>query len=158
MSILLSGTDVIDLAVQLETQGEAFYRQAGQNTAAPEAAALFAELAEEEARHRETFQGLSSAIRVTEIDPTTWEEAAGYIEATINREFFGPDAPILEAAAAGNDLPTLFRRAIAFEQQTLLFFYTLRDLVQPANRHIIDRIIAEEKRHVFNLAARLDQL
>lgn len=49
----------------------------------------------------------------------------------------------------------MLRQAIAFEQQTLLFFGALRDLVQSSNRPIIDRIVAEERAHVRRLSAML---
>jgi rubrerythrin len=142
----------MDLAVQLETRGESFYRQAAQTADNPAATALFRHLADEEVRHRELFLSLSSAIVVTEIDPITWEEAAAYIAATIDREFFGQGASIRETATA-SDVHGLIRQAISFEQQTLLYFYTLRDLVQPANRPLVERVIAEEREHVRRLSA-----
>ena len=51
------------------------------------------------------------------------------------------------------DLLDAVAQAIEFEQQTLLFFYALRDLAQPVNRPIIDKIVEEERRHVRQLAA-----
>lgn len=154
MSIQLSGADVLDLAVQTELRGERFYRAAAQAAEDAAARALFAHLASEEVRHKETFLALSPEIVVTEIDPSAWEEVQGYIEATVERAFFDADAPI-QAVPLAPDVPGMIRQAIAFEQQTLLYFYTVRDLVQPSNRPLIDRILAEERSHVRRLAAML---
>ena len=152
MSIQLSGADLIDLAVQTEVRGEAFYRQAASQATTPQAKELFTYLAEQESLHKQTFQGLSSAIVVTEIDPTTWQEALAYIESTVDRAFFTAAAPIRAIPAEATETDML-NRAIEFEQQTLLFFYALRDLAQPVNRPIIDKIVEEERRHVRQLAA-----
>lgn len=156
MSIQLSGADLIDLAVQTEVRGETFYRQAASQASTPEAKELFAYLAEQEVHHRQIFQGLSSAIVITEMDPTTWEEALAYIESTVDRAFFTADAPI-RAVPEGATEVDMLNSAIAFEQQTLLFFYALRDLAQPVNRPIIDKIVEEERRHVRRLAALREQ-
>ena len=155
MSIQLSGADIIDLAVQTEVRGEAFYRQAATMSGNGEAGRLFAYLADEELRHKKVFQGLSPAIINTEMDPTTWDEAQMYIAATVDASFFSrADAPI-RAVPAGATIGDMLRQAIEFEKQTLLYFYALRDLIQPANRPILDNVIQEEKSHVRRLAARL---
>jgi rubrerythrin len=75
-----------------------------------------------------------------------------YIVNTVDREFFQPGAPI-RGIPDGATLDEMLGQAIAFEQQTLLFFYTLRDLTQAANRDIIDHIIVEEKSHIRKLAS-----
>ena len=152
MSILFTGGDIIDLAVQTEIEGERFYRAAAERADDPTVRDLFLFLAGEEVRHRETFEGLSDSIVVAEIDPTTWQEGVAYIRATVDRAFFsGPGAPIRVISASAT-VPEMVRGAIAFEQQTLLFFGALRDLVQPPNRPMIDVIVAEERSHVRRLA------
>lgn len=155
MSILITGGDVIDLAVQTEVEGERYYRAAAERAAETKARDLFLYLADEEVRHREVFESLSDSIVITEIDPTTWQEGLAYIQATVNRAFFsGPGAPI-RAISSSTTLDDMVRQAIAFEQQTLLFFGALRDLVQPPNQPMIDHIVAEERNHVRRLAAML---
>jgi len=157
MSIQLSGADLIDLAIQTETRGERFYRQAAAATDKPEAQELFAYLGDQEVLHRRTFERLSGAIVVTELDPTTWDEITAYIDATVDSAFFSKDAPI-QAIPASATVEGMLTQAIQFEQQTLLYFGSLRDLVQPANRILVDQIIAEERSHVRRLAAMLKQV
>ena len=155
MSIQITGGDVVDMAVQTEVEGERFYRAAAERADNAETRDLFAYLADEEVRHKQAFEALSDRIVVTEIDPTTWEEGIAYIRATIDRALFsGSNAPIRTIALEAT-VDELLRQAIAFEQQTLLFFGALRDLVQPPNRPIIDRIVSEERGHVRRLAAML---
>lgn len=152
MSIQLTGADIVDLAVQTETRGEGFYRQAAALAATPQAKGLFEYLANEEVRHKQLFSGLGNIIVVSELDPTTWADAVDYITSTVDREFFQPGAPI-RVIPQGATLDEMLGQAIAFEQQTLLFFYTLRDLTHSANRAIIEQIIVEEKSHIRKLAS-----
>jgi len=51
----------------------------------------------------------------------------------------------------------MLRQAIAFEKDTLLFFVSLRDLVQPANQPLVDGIAREERRHIAQLGRMLAQ-
>lgn len=152
MGILLSGADIVDLALQTETRGEAFYREAVSRSASPEARDLFTYLAEQELRHKQIFASLGSAIVETEIEVADWQEALDYINATVGQTFFADNTPI-RSIPAGSTVREMIERAITFEQQTLLFFYTLRDLVQPVNRALVDSIVSEERSHVRRLAA-----
>ena len=154
MSILLSGADVVDLAVQTEVRGEAFYRQAAQQAQQPEARELFSYLADEEVKHKRIFQNLASSIVFAEIESPDWQEAMDYIAAAVDSEFFAKDAPI-RSAPKGATIDEMVRQAMTFEKQTLLFFHTLHDLVQAPNRPVIDNVIAEERRHVVRLARML---
>jgi rubrerythrin len=152
MGILLSGADIVDLALQTETRGEAFYREATKLSTTQEARDLFTYLAEQELRHKQIFAGLGSAIVQTEVGEDEWQEALDYINATVGQNFFADKSPI-RSIPAGSTVREMIERAINFEQQTLLFFYTLRDLVQPVNRDLVDTIVNEERTHVRRLAA-----
>jgi rubrerythrin len=154
MSVLLSGADVIDLAVQTEVRGEAFYRDAAGEADRPEAQDLFWHLADEEIKHKAIFENLGSKIVFTEVEGPDWQEAMDYIAATVDNQFFTKDAPII-LAPKGATTDEMLHQAIAFEKQTLLFFHTLRDLVHAQNRPLIDSIIAEERRHVVRLVQML---
>ncbi|NLG27561.1 MAG: hypothetical protein GX557_06595, partial [Chloroflexi bacterium] len=92
MSVQLTGADLIDLAVQTERRGERFYRDAEAATTQADAQALFKYLGDQEVAHRKLFERLGSAIVVTEIDPSAWDEALEYIEATVDSAFFTKDA------------------------------------------------------------------
>ncbi len=155
MSIQMTGADVIDMAVQTELHGERFYREAAGRATTDEARQLFEFLAAEETRHRQTFEGMATGIVATEIDPGTWAEALNYIDAAVDRAFFtSPQAPIREIARGATE-GDMVRQAIAFEKDTLLFFISLRDLVQPANQPLVDGIAREERRHIAQLGRML---
>ncbi len=158
MSIQMTGADLIDLAIRIEVEGERFYRQAARLATNEEAQKLFTLLANEEIAHRRVFEGLVPAQMMPDIVPETWEQATAYISDTVDRSFFrNADAPIRQVPD-GSSLSDMLRSAIAFEQQTLLFFSTLRDLVEPSSRPMVDTIVAQERDHVHRLSTMLDAM
>jgi rubrerythrin len=157
MGIQLSGADIIDLAVQTEVHGAKFYREAARVANQPAAAELFRYLADEEVKHKQLFGNMGAAIVITEIDPATWEEAQEYIAAAVDQAFFTKSSAPIRAVPQGATVEEMTRLAIAFEKETLLFFYSVRDLVSAPNRALVDKVVAEEKKHIRRLAALLSK-
>jgi len=154
MSIQWTGADVVDIAVQTEVRGERFYRDAAAKADAAEASALFTHLADEEVRHKAIFEGLGESVGSIDLTSEMWEEAIAYISVTVDQAYFKADAPI-RAIPEQATVADMLRQAIAFEQQSVLFFYTLRDLVRPTSQELVTAIIEEEKKHVRQLNALL---
>jgi len=154
MAIQLDGLDVLDLAIQTEERGEAFYRQAVRLAETDEAKELFTYLADQETVHRTTFEALAKDVTLVETSSADWQEIAEYIAATVDRAFFSDQGAIGSVPQAAS-VQEMIRAAMTFEKETLLFFYQLRDLVRPAHREAIDQIVDEEKTHVRRLAAML---
>ena len=151
MGIQLTGEDLIDFAVQTEIHGAHFYREAAELSEDDEASDLFEYLAFQEERHRLVFEGLSEAVVPSAIDADEAQEALGYISAAVDQECFGKSSA-LKQIRPGASSEEMVRQAMVFERETLLFFYGLRDLVRPAERALLDDIIAEEKSHMRQLA------
>jgi len=151
VSIQVSGTDVIDLAVQTEVRGERFYREAATSAVSQRSKALFEYLADEEQNHRETFVKLGETVVSEDVQPAILEEAMSYIEAAVDTAFFRESTSPLHAITKDTTEEELLEQALAFEKETLLFFIGLLDLVRPASRKIVERIAAEERRHIARL-------
>lgn len=154
MTIQLEGLDILDLAIQTEVRGEAFYRRAAQMTANAEAVELFTYLADQESAHKKAFEELARDASLGDFSGPDWDELREYIAATVDRSFF-QNTGAIRSIPASTSLPEMIARAISFEKETLLFFFELRDLVRPADRGTLDDIVAEEKRHIRRLAALL---
>jgi rubrerythrin len=109
---------------------------------------LFNDLALREQQHEMTFSKLRE--KVTDEIPEGWEEAAHYLRAIVESEFFlgkNKFLPSLQNVQSAHDA---VRFAMGFEKETLLYFHTLRDMVK--DKDVVDEIIKEEKRHLRELA------
>ena len=137
--------EVVEMAVQTEKKGYDFYTEmAARFKDNDQIHELFSKLANREKVHEKTFADLLGAIGDEE--PEGWEEASKYMRAIVESAFFlGRD----KATAHMQEL-TDYRQAVgmalAFEKETLLYFYGIRSLVK--EKEVVDEIINEEQSHI----------
>lgn len=159
MPLKYSGPEVMEMAVQTERGGKAFYEEVAGRTEHEELRGLFRFLANEEDKHIATFQQIARSIaeRPEEM-PYKWDQVVPYINALVrSRYFLGPDKGLALAREA--DTPrTALEHAIGFEKETLLFYTELLDLVAEQNRPAVRALVAEEKTHVVKLSRLLNSL
>jgi rubrerythrin len=149
----LNASDIVDLAMQVEKNGEAFYRAVAKETGSPQIRALFEDLADQETKHYATFSRLAQTVREKPLmTAEEWDDYLKYMNATVQSAFFeGPDKA-LAAAHKVKDEKEAVRLAMGFEKETLLFFYDLRDAIQGSERSFVEKIVSEEKAHIRRLA------
>ena len=147
--------DIIELALQIEKNGESYYRAVAAKTENPDIRSLFEELAQQEVFHYQTFQKLGADTwDQPMMSDQEWQLYLAYLDATVQSAFFeGEDKALAEADSAKNEREAIWM-AIGFEKETLLFFHELRDIAG-GNTDALDRIIAEEKTHLKRLATLL---
>ena len=153
---LLQAADIVDLAMQLEQSGEAFYRAVAKESKSPQIRSLFEDLADQEVKHYAVFAKLAQTVRDNPLmTDEEWAQYVAYLNATVQSAFFeGPDKA-LAAAEELTDEKEAVRMAMGFEKETLLFFYDLRDTVSAADRTLVEKVVAEEKSHIRRLAGML---
>ncbi|HBK85078.1 MAG TPA: hypothetical protein DDZ53_03500, partial [Firmicutes bacterium] len=148
-----SANEIIQLALQIEREGEAFYREAERLAKKPAAKELFANLAVAELSHAETFRRIAAELEVSS-HVYEDEEAERYLRALVAGRVFTDPRVAFDRAAQG-DHNALISHAIGFEKETILYFYALKDTVRPEDQEMVERLIAEEKEHIKRLAASL---
>ncbi|MCS7282384.1 MAG: ferritin family protein [Anaerolineae bacterium] len=147
--------EAINMALQIEENGEAFYKGLAARFQDPPVKAVLEDLAVQEQRHYEAFLKLSRYVTEPVYSLEEWEEYARYLEVAVDNAIFaGPDKALALADSIA-DVSTALRMALGFEKDTLLFYYDLRELMREADRAVVDEIIREEKAHVRRLAALL---
>lgn len=145
--------DIIELALELEKNGEAYYRSVADKARNARVKELFEDLAYQETLHYKTFEKLGqTAWDKPLMSPEQWQEYLDYLQATVQSAFFeGQDKALAAADKAVTEQQAL-QMAIEFEKETLLFFHDLRDLVPAGEKATVLQIIAEEKAHLRRLA------
>jgi len=139
-------SEVIEQAIQTEKLGCEFYTTMAKRFEDVEKLKnLFGMLAFKEQQHEKKFLELKEKTRY-EI-PENWEEASLYLRAIVESEFVlgrGKSLPSLEYVKTATDATDF---ALNFEKETLLYFHSLRDVVE--EKGIVDEIINEEKAHII---------
>ena len=142
-------SDILDIAVQIEENGEAYYRRAIRSTTDPKLVEMFAWLAEQEAAHARWFADMRGRIDTVVEDP----QVAGIGRALLRDAVSEQGFALAEAQA--QDLArvrSLIELSIAFEEDTAAFYELLRSFVtEDEDRAHLDEIIDQERSHVEQL-------
>lgn len=152
---LLTGDEIIEIAVRLEERGETFYRDAAEKATTADVAELFQELAVQEQYHRRAFQQMGHDIVQLALSDEQWDQFQAYTAALLEQDFFDkPDGALRQATGAKGEREAL-QAALGFEEETLGFFRQLRNVVRSAEQKVVDRIIHEEELHTRRLSGML---
>jgi rubrerythrin len=150
---IFTAAEAIEMAMEIEKNGEVFYNEVAAKSTDREVKALFEDLAAQERGHYQVFQKMLGDVKpAPELPAVEYDEYQAYVEVTLDNALFaGPDKALALAKQA-QDRETALRAAMGFEKDTLLFFYDLREMVSEADREAIGGVIREEKKHLRRLA------
>lgn len=147
--------EIVELAVQIEHNGYAFYNEAAKHKGLDaKSVELLTGLRDAELNHEKTFLALRDDADLKNLQFTQdWELVASYLKTIVDARIFNsPDAAI-QLATKAQDVKVIVDYAIQFEKDTLLFFHTIKDtLTNPKAQSTVARIIHEEISHVLKLS------
>jgi rubrerythrin len=147
--------DILDLAIQIEKNGEKVYRKAAERASRKSLASLFQSLAHEEVRHAEWFSELKDKVHKTTEDPRLEEMGKKVLQGILGDQTFSLKEAGLEKIEAVEDV---LKTAIEFEKDTALFYEMIRSFLNDEEtlRHLVT-IIEEENRHITLLQEALEE-
>jgi rubrerythrin len=152
---LLTGDEIIEIAVHLEESGEVFYNAAAEKATTAGVKGLFEELAIQEQYHRRAFQQMGRDVVGRALTPEQWDEFQAYTGALLQQSFFSKPENALNLAAEAEDERAALQAALDFEKEAILFFQELQGVVKGGDREMVERIIQEEKQHIRRLSGML---
>lgn len=152
---LLTGDEIIEIAMRLEEKGEAFYNTAAEKATTAEIKALFEELAIQEQYHRRAFQQMGRDLVQLTLSDEQWDQFQAYTGALLEQHLFDKPESAVGKAAGTQDEREALQAALGFEKETLQFFRELRGVVKGADQEMVDRIIGEEEHHIQRLSGML---
>ena len=148
---VFSAAEMVDLAVQLEQNGQVFYQEAANHARQEDVKHLLDFLAKEEQRHEAAFRSMQpeeSEHRPAQEYPG---QKSAFIQALLEERLL-PAGEVVERVLPGltSDAEVL-DFALSFEKDTLLFYYEMRHMMGGAHREIMDDILEQEKIHIERL-------
>lgn len=155
MPALSAGT-VLRWALEIETNGEAFYRAVAAAASDRDVKMLFEDLAYQEERHYHTFERMLAQVKDDSAVGDDSQAFGAYLRTALADALLGGPDKGLELAKQAVDETSALKAAMAFEKDTLLFFYDLRDMVPKVQQETITAIIDQEKDHLRQLARVLE--
>jgi rubrerythrin len=141
--------DVLDMAIQIERNGETIYRDALARTDTPELAEMLTWMAAEEARHARYFSDIRQRLTQTVENAIMDELGKLMLESIVGNRSFSLEDVDFSRVDAVNDLLKIM---IAFEKDTIAFYHLFRTfLTDKAEQACLDDIIADEEQHIRKL-------
>jgi len=152
MTEKLAGSELLQMAIQLEKEGKEFYTAVAESVKNPVAKEIFQFLADEEVRHEEIFRSmLSKGDDILLTLPYDDYEMLLYFRSLVDRKIFPGVSDVKDMRNYIDDSAEALRIAISFEKDAILFFTELKNIVRKDDQNVIDDIIEEERKHIYRI-------
>jgi rubrerythrin len=143
-------SEVYEIAVQIEQNGEAVYRHAVNVIDDAKMKEVFTYLADEEVKHKRLFEGLAAKAEHYQ-PPETYEgEYCEYVREYSKGLVFTDEKMKAEIAKIKN-ADDAVEFGIQREIESILYYLEIRNFVPENQKAEVDRIIDEERRHYLKL-------
>lgn len=150
---MFTARDMVEMAIQTEQNGAAFYTAAAARAGSPEAAKLLRWLAGQEQEHEAVFRAMLTSPERHQPAEEYAGQRSGFVQALLEARVLPDKQTGAQRLAAMADDEEILDFALAFEKDTILFMHEMRDVSSPASGETLDRLIREEKTHVARLLA-----
>lgn len=150
--VMFSIGEIIDIAIQIEKNGESFYRKARENAADPGLKELLQWLADQELRHKESFLKMRASMSTKTDDPLIEQISGANLQAAVGRHAFSLEETDFSSL---HDEKELLETALGFELDSIMFYEMILSLLaDPVILGHAERIVEEERNHVELLRER----
>lgn len=148
--------EIIELAIQLERNGEKFCREALKKDIDSELADMFRWMAEEESKHIEWFERLKRTVPVMSKESQMEKMSRAVLSGILGDQRFSLSDMDSKQIS---DVDDLVAKLIEFENDTVLFYEMIRTAVNDEQTlKYLDKIIQEEKQHSRKLTAYVENV
>ena len=151
MGITFNADEILEMAVQIEKNGEAFYRKAAE-IVPEDAGQVFLDLAEMEVGHIKTFSDMKNALgdrdrELTVFDP---DNVSGlYLQAMADGNVFDLKNGPADQLTGTESVEDVLRIGLQAEKNSIVFYVGLKDMVSAAlGKDKVEAIIKEEMSHI----------
>ncbi len=150
---LFQAAEILNMAIEIEQKGLAFYEGCAARRASSEVAEVFDFAAEQEREHIQVFSRMKRDLDQYSLPESYPGEALAYVRAFVADEVFGTvDEATCGAQETADELAAV-DTAIDLERESILFYLSVARLVRESEQDAIDRIIDEEHEHIRRLLA-----
>ena len=156
--IQYNADEIFAIGVEIEKNGEAFYKKAFDFAKDKEIKGLFLKLANMESDHIKIFEKLRNEISESDIfDPDN--EAQRYLKAIADTHIFLVNKDISSLIDKCNTPSDVLKMAVTLEKDSVVLYSSMKKIV-PENlgKESINRLIVEELEHVAMLSEYLEQI
>lgn len=154
MSDVFNVREVLEMAMQIERNGAAFYRKAAGMFEEENAKNTLLDLAAMEDMHEKTFMEMQDSL--SSATPETFDpegEAASYLKALAAGHVFDVKTNPADKLTGSESWRDIIKKAIGLEKDSIVFYTGMKAFVpEGAGKQKMDEIIDEEVSHITLLS------
>jgi rubrerythrin len=151
MAEFLKANELLEFAVQIEKNGEAYYRAAANKTKNSKLKDIFMYLAEQEVEHKNIYEKMLKSVESYEPKEMYPEEYFQYLRAYADNHIFVKKEEIEKKAVEAKSDVEAIGLALGFEKDSILYYLEIKNFVPDGEKNIVDKIIEEEHKHYNKL-------
>jgi rubrerythrin len=152
MGNIFSGSEIVELGIQIEKNGRDFYNILAEKSKSKKAADIFKYLAGEEEKHIQVFQDILDKTERYEPSGLNADEYFAYMNALAGEHIFTKPGRGEQAAKTAKSDKEAVNMGIGFEKDSIIFYEGIKKMVPDYDIKIIDELIIQEEGHLRQLS------
>jgi rubrerythrin len=148
---IFQAREILDMAVQIERQGVAFYQACRQSAVGEKAEDVFRFMIGQEKAHMDVFSSMKAGLQAALLPEEYPGERQSYLKSFVKNEVFYAPQQAARKAAQMEDLDKAVDFAVDLEKRSIRFYSGLKSMVRRSERAKIDEVIAQEHGHIRRL-------
>ena len=152
MPITFSSSGLINIAIDIERMGVAFYDVMAKSTENAATRDVFQYLVDMEREHIQIFKEMLVESDKWQILETNAQNHAPYLKALADSAVFTDDMITSEKAARVDSDIEALELAIDAEKDSILFYHEMKEIMPQRAQATVNKIIDEEKSHLRQLS------
>jgi rubrerythrin len=146
---VFSTVEILDIAIGIEQNGEAVYRDALEIISEPQLVDLLTWMADEEVKHARWFSDLKQSVATESANPFVEEMGRELFNDLLGEKSFSHKEVDFSKVEQIDDLVAIF---VEFEKDSILFYELLEPFIEDESTlQNLKKIIAEENNHLAQL-------
>ena len=146
--------EIVEIAIEIEKNGEEFYRIMAESSNTVPLRDLFNYLSAEENKHAHKFEEILKSVGGYQISDIYYAtEYMGYMKAIADERVFAKDVAYIDLARELVSPKQAIEVAVAFEKDSIIFLHEMLDMFsQSDDKGAIEQLLTEERMHIRKLA------
>ena len=151
MGNVFGGSEIVELGIQIEKNGKAFYDALAGQSKNDKAKTIFTFLSGEEEKHISAFEKILTSVQKYEPPEAYPGEYFAYMKAMAGDYIFTQKDKGAQAAKKTKSDKEAVGVGIDFEKNSILFYTEMKKVVPEYDRKTIDALISQEQEHLKKL-------
>ena len=148
MGNIFSGSEVVEVGIQIEKNGKDFYDTLAVQSKDQKAVGIFKHLAGEEEKHIADFERILNSVVKYEPQEAFPGEYFAYMNDLAGEHVFTQKDKGIEIAKTIKSDKEAVESGIKFEKDSIVFYEGMKKVVPENGLKVIDTLIAQEQQHL----------